>query len=144
MKGMLDIGLPNCVMWCAEGWTFQSLILFSGYFSVEDQAAQAACATFSTMIFMMSSGFADASSALIGNSIGDPDMRVGTAKAWRYSTLIAVTVFFYNLLALAPFTYFIDEIAEVLTGRSGVYDEVRNLLPVVLLSFFFETMQLQR
>lgn len=35
----LEIGLPNLVMWCAEGWAFQSLIIFAGFIGVEDLAA---------------------------------------------------------------------------------------------------------
>ena len=84
-SGIYRIELPNLIMFITEGWTFQSLVLFSSFFSVEELAAQAFCSAISTMLFMMSKGLSDASSTLIGNSIGDPDMQYGTARAWRFA-----------------------------------------------------------
>ena len=102
------MGIPSLVLWCAEGWMYESLIVSAGYIGVEDQAAQAVCATVSTIVFMCSSGFADASSTLVGNSIGHPDMRVATDRARHFSSMISFYTVVFSGMTLVPLFVFID------------------------------------
>ncbi len=69
------------VMLCAESWAFQLLTVIAGYISIEDQAVQGQVSIGAGLLMMFGVGFADASSAIVGNMIGAN--RVG--YAWHYA-----------------------------------------------------------
>ena len=66
----LAISKPATVMMCADVWAWEIVIILAGYISVEAQAAQ----VLSSCIYDLgniSKGMAEATSSLIGNSIGE-------------------------------------------------------------------------
>mmetsp|Transcript_42567 Transcript_42567/g.56187 ORF Transcript_42567/g.56187 Transcript_42567/m.56187 type:complete len:95 (+) Transcript_42567:922-1206(+) len=93
------------------------------------------------MLFMSSQGFHDASSTLIGNAIGDPDKRVGTARAWRYASTLSIVTIFTVLVALLPLFLLREEIGEALSSDSEVLAIVLETLPIVFLSYVLESIQ---
>ena len=102
-------------MFCAEGLAFQSLVLFAGIISVEEQAAQSICALLSTSLFLSSFGYHDASSTLIGNAIGHTDIRLGTSQAWRVASIISMVTIVGAVMVLIPLFSFRLEIATFFT-----------------------------
>ena len=142
-SGFSKIEIPNLIMFITEGWTFQSLVLFSSFFSVEELAAQAFCTTISTSLFMISKGLSDASSSLIGNSMGNPDMHYGTTRAWRFASIISMTTIVYAMTALITLIFFTNEIISMMfVQNSKVKELTHEIMPIVFISFVMESMQL--
>ena len=142
-SGFSKIEIPNLIMFITEGWTFQSLVLFSSFFSVEELAAQAFCTTISTSLCMISKGLSDASSSLIGNSMGNPDMHYGTTRAWRFASIISMTTIVYAMTALIILIFFTNEIiSTIFVQNSKVKELTHEIMPIVFISFVMESLQL--
>lgn len=119
------ISLPSMVMFCAEGWAFQVLIIMSGWINVDEQAAQSICAVISTTLFMYSAGLQEASSTLVGNSIGSlEEGGRGIAKAWRFASLMSVVAITMTLTCIVGLFWYIDSIVDLFTQDP----KVRSLL----------------
>ena len=73
----LKLGLPTMVMLCTEWWAFEILILLSGLISVRAQASQVLLANMCAQMFMIPLGLQDATCVLIGNAIGDNNLKLG-------------------------------------------------------------------
>ncbi len=113
------------VMYCAEGWAFQIMVLISGWLAVDEQAAQSICAVISTTLFMYSLGFQEASSTLIGNSMGSMEEGGrGIAKAWRFANLLSICAIFVTLITIVGLFFYMDTIVNLFTQDA----EVRRLL----------------
>ena len=103
-SSFMTIGFPSLVMFCAENWALQSLVLIAGFISVEDQAVQGMCAIICSTLFMFGAGFAEASSTIIGNMIGAN--RVGFA--WHYKDVMYALSIFFTLIAQVPLFAYLE------------------------------------
>ena len=95
------------VMFCAEGWAFQTLTFIAGLISVEDQAVSSICAILSTTLFMFGQGFSEASSSLIGNMIGANRVWF----AWHYAQILSALTIIFTIVFMVPIFFYINEIA---------------------------------
>lgn len=70
MGEFLKIGAPCALMVCLEWWVWELQMIWSGWFTVEEQAAQIILMNIAALFYMVSLGFEVAACALIGNQIG--------------------------------------------------------------------------
>lgn len=100
----------------------------------------ACCAIVSTILFMVGAGFAESSSALIGNMIGAN--RVGFA--WHYAQVLSGYVVIVALLFQFPLFFYLKEISFFLSKDEEVRRLLLEVLPLVNICFFFDAIQSQR
>ena len=98
------------------------------------------------MLFMVGAGFQEASSSLIGNLIGANL----PGYAWHYSHMItAITIVTIVSLQIVLF-YHSDQIVDlfIISDASGGSESTkalfREVLPLVIISFFFDAFQSQK
>mmetsp|Transcript_25138 Transcript_25138/g.33690 ORF Transcript_25138/g.33690 Transcript_25138/m.33690 type:complete len:95 (+) Transcript_25138:95-379(+) len=94
------------------------------------------------MLFMSSYGLHDASSTLIGNSIGQPYIKVATARAWRFASIISIVTLVALMITLLPLFILRNEIAAFLATDPKVVELVMETLPIVFISYVLESFQL--
>lgn len=71
----LRIGINGMLMLCFEWWAFELLAIFTGLLGVRDLAAEVVIINMVTFIFMLPLGISYAASALVGNFLGQKDIR---------------------------------------------------------------------
>ena len=76
--------------------------------------------------------------------MGDADIRVGTARGWRFASILSILTLIGGVLVMIPLFTFRYEIAEFLTQDEQIKELVANPLPIVFISYLLETIQLQR
>jgi multidrug resistance protein, MATE family len=64
-------------MLCAEWWAFEIFNIFSGYLSVDIQAAQVILWNFLLLTYQVAKGFSEGICALVGSSIGANKVELG-------------------------------------------------------------------
>jgi MATE family multidrug resistance protein len=102
MKGFFKIGLPSAIMLCVEFLSFEAIILFSGYISIESLGASALAINCGGLMFVTCIGFMVAGTALVGRSIGKGDLE----GAKRYQYLIQ-SLSVWNALITWAIVYFL-------------------------------------
>ena len=70
------------MMLCFEWWAFELLAIFSGYLGVIALAAEVVIINIVTFIFMLPLGISYAASSLVGNAIGQGNIKMGKRFAW--------------------------------------------------------------
>ena len=105
------LGVPATVMWCAEFWAFEIMVLLSGVIGIKEQAAMVIMFQVVSETYMINMGLQEASAALIGNQIG----AVNVPLAKRYhkvifclcltsGIIISILLFKYNTVLIKLFT----------------------------------------
>jgi MATE family multidrug resistance protein len=74
MKSFFKIGLPSVIMMGVEFFSFEVIILLSGYISVESIGASVLGINCGYLMFVTCIGFMVAGTALVGRSIGKGDL----------------------------------------------------------------------
>jgi len=62
----MALGFPSTVAFCLDQWVWEIMILVSGYFKEEDQAAQIIVMNIVSLAYMVAIGLEQASCTLIG------------------------------------------------------------------------------
>ena len=115
------------------------LTVIAGWISVEDQAIQSICAVISSTLFTFGEGFSESSSSLIGNMIGAN--RVG--YAWHYAQAMTPLSILMTILVLIPLFNNMHEMADLFTSEPGMRELLMQVLPILLICFFFDVLQQQ-
>ena len=68
-------GFPNLIMVCLEMWVWELMTFLSGFFSVQESAAQVLLVTITNTAFQIGQGLDQTACALIGNEIGKGDVK---------------------------------------------------------------------
>ena len=102
----MKISLPSTAMLCSEWWAFEVLTFMGGTLGVVELASLTICLNLHALLFRVPLGITEATSALIGNSIGANNV----ALAKRFAGLI------FKFAALVVFTLG----AVVVLARSAI------------------------
>jgi len=136
-KEYLAIAFPSLLMICLEWWAYQVLNLVSGRIGVADLAANAILLNFNSFIYLTCIGIAVSTGTLVGNSIGERNVK--NAKRYIYvgctMTLFLVT---FISLSLIGFRYYL---ARLLTTDKEVIELLEGLIYIIALSSFFDPLQ---
>jgi MATE family multidrug resistance protein len=102
VKGYLRLSVPSIVMLCLDWWVFEVMIVICGSFGVTDQAALIVVMNLATLMFRIAQGLEQASSSLIGKSIGMGSLY----EAKQYYKLLTIVniIFLCGLIASLYFS----------------------------------------
>lgn len=70
LKTYFAYGIPSAVMIILEWTSYEMINIFAGWLSLVEFNASIAISNFSNLLFMFSFGISEATSVLVGNSIG--------------------------------------------------------------------------
>jgi MATE family multidrug resistance protein len=73
----LKLGVPAALMFSLEWWVYEILTLMSGYISVEATAAEIILVNINGLLFMIPYGISQAATTVVGNSIGENNVKKG-------------------------------------------------------------------
>lgn len=134
----LSLGLPGCVMICAEWWAAELLTLAAGWIGTEQLATQAVLGNTSGLFFAIPLSFSIACSIRVGNSLGGN--RPHHAKAaWRAAfqfTVLLMTCVMTLLVCIRSVW------PVIFTTDMTVMRLVTRYLPVLAQYAVIDTMQI--
>ena len=131
----LKIGIPGACMLCFEWWVFELLAIFSGLMSVEALAAEVIVVNIVTLVFMVPLGTAYAASAFTGYFLGQGKID----KAKKYSRITIGFATFLMVIILVIIGCLKDPISKLFTKEESVVAIVRDVLNIIMLYIFFDT-----
>lgn len=123
-------------MLCFEWWCFELLAIFSGLISVEALAAEVVVVNFVTFIFMIPLGISYAASAVTGFFLGEGN--IDAAK--KFSRLALLFDVFLTVIVIIIISAFQTSISYLFTKEEKVVAIVKDILPVLLVYIFFDTL----
>lgn len=91
----LKIGVPGTVMLCLEWWVWELQMIFSGWFTVRQQASQIIMMNIDSFTFMFVIGLEVASCALLGNQIGLGNVKEAREIYEKFKTF-SITIILVN------------------------------------------------
>jgi MATE family multidrug resistance protein len=133
----LSLGLPGCVMLCAEWWAFEILTAFAGLLSAAAVDAQSIILQISVLIFMFPFGVAMATASLVGNALGAGEIQL----ARRIGFVSMSTVFVMNAVLSVLLLKFGQYCIEILTVDPEVIKVTVELLPFLAVFLLFDGQQ---
>lgn len=122
-------------MLCFEWWVFELLAIFSGLMSVDALAAEVIVVNLVTLIFMVPLGTAYAASAFTGYFLGQQKID----KAKKYSRLTLVFDVFLTIIILIILGTAHEAIASLFTKEAKIVAIVNDVLFVLMVYIFFDT-----
>ena len=131
----LKIGIPGACMLCFEWWVFELLAIFSGLMSVEALAAEVIVVNIVTLVFMVPLGTAYAASAFTGYFLGQGKID----KAKKYSRITIGFACILTAIILVFIGCLKDQISRLFTQEENVVFIVRDVLNIIMLYIFFDT-----
>ena len=81
-----------------EGYSWQLMILVSGYLSVVDQAANSIIMNIVIVFFSVNVGLTASSATFIGNAIGAQDVKEARSLYSAHFKLSVILMFFFSML----------------------------------------------
>lgn len=63
------------ILSCLDWWVFELMVILSGYFYVQDQAALVIAMNICGLLFMVTAGFQQSATTLIGKVIGSGSIK---------------------------------------------------------------------
>ena len=130
--------MPSAVIFCLDWWSFELMIMLSGYIGTNEQSAS--MITFSLCVFLLSPfhGIAYATTNIVGNGLGANHPKVAKLyyKASTYVCLILVMIEITLLLI------FRESVAKLFTIHSEVQDIIIQLIPFACLFVLPDCFQL--
>eukprot|EP00355_Strombidium_rassoulzadegani_P002115 CAMPEP_0168610500 /NCGR_PEP_ID=MMETSP0449_2-20121227/1821_1 /TAXON_ID=1082188 /ORGANISM="Strombidium rassoulzadegani, Strain ras09" /LENGTH=137 /DNA_ID=CAMNT_0008650811 /DNA_START=816 /DNA_END=1229 /DNA_ORIENTATION=- len=128
----MKLGLPNMILSFIEILAFDSMVLLSGYFKKDDQAAAVILNSIINTVYQVAVGYEQASCSLIGQEIG----RGRVDKARLYLTtfqFLTTPVLIITSLAV----YFEREaIIRLFTQDEGVVDSALSVIVILCVILF--------
>ena len=79
----LRVSLPSMAMLCSEWWAFEVIFILAGILGVLELGALSICLNVHSLLYRLPLGVTEATSALIGNSIGADNVRL----AYRFAAI---------------------------------------------------------
>ena len=64
--------------------------------------------------------------------------------AWHYAQILSAMTTFFTIVFMIPLFLFIHEIADIFTEDQTVKSLLIQVMPVVFICFFFDSLQAQR
>lgn len=69
-------------------------------------------------------------------------MKAAVSKGRKISRLLSITTVIYSLIGIVPLFIFKEKIVELLSVDAKVSELLRELMPIIFISFIFESIQL--
>lgn len=131
------LGLPGCVMICAEWWAYEILTVFASMLGADAVDSQTIILQISVLVFMLPYGLGVASASIVGNALGAGEL----VLAKRSGSLALFLIFLVDIL-IAVFLitagpYYI----AILTTNSDVTETTNRLLPFLALFMLMDGIQ---
>ena len=131
----LRIGVNGMLMLCFEWWAFELLAIFSGLLGVESLAAEVVIINMVTFIFMLPLGISYAASALVGNYLGQRDIKL--AKTFAGLTIILDIILTTIIVIIIGIKA--RSLSGLFTQEEGVIDIIESTLSVLMIYIWFDT-----
>ena len=133
----LSLGLPGCIMVCAEWWACELLTLAAGWIGTTELATQTILGNTTAMVFSIPLSFAIACSISVGHHLGagkPNDARM----AWRAGVQFAAGIMTVLMLLLISFR---SAWPYLFTDNQSVGEFATQLLPVLAFYCITDTVQ---
>lgn len=132
-----SLGIPGCIMICAEWWAYEVLTVFASILGAEAIDAQTIILQISVLVFMLPYGVGCASGSIVGNALGAGDV----VLAKNSGTVALVLIFVVDIL-LAIFLVTIGPYCiAILTKNPDVIETTTDLLPFLALFMLMDGVQ---
>ena len=125
IQHFVALGLPGCLMLCAEWWAFELLGLLASFISTEAISAQSIILQVSSLAFMIPEGLGTASASLVGNALG-ANQKSLASKIIGYSFLLILC---FELFIGFIILMFGSNFATIFTRDYTVLFIVRKTVP---------------
>lgn len=131
------LGIPGCVMICAEWWAYEILTVFASVLGPDAVDSQTIVLQISVLVFMLPYGLGVASASIVGNALGARD-----AELARRSGSIALFMIFLVDILLAIFLVTIGPFyIQLLTTDPDVTKTTNHLLPFLAIFIMMDGLQ---
>lgn len=131
----MRIGFAGAMMLCFEWWAFELLAIFSGYLGVNDLAAEVVIINMVSFIFMLPLGISYAASCLVGNYIGEQNIKM----AKRFANLTIAFDVICTIVVIIIFVTLKESIARLFTTEAKVVEIIDSVLWIICIYIFFDT-----
>jgi len=131
----VKIGIAGALMLCFEWWAFELLAIFSGYLGIYDLAAEVVIINMISFIFMLPLGISYAASCLVGNYIGEQNIKL----AKRFANLTVAFNILCTMVVIIIFSTLKESIARLFTTEAGVVAIIDQVLWILCIYIFFDT-----
>lgn len=134
----MSIGLAAVTMVCLEWWSFEMLVLISGYISVTAQAAHVILITILASITTVGRGLNSAATAVIGKHIGAQNEALAVQYFRVLSALTTITALLFVFLLWTQGDYFFS----FFTQEEEVLQQCRKVLGLLTICVVPDIFQL--
>jgi MATE family multidrug resistance protein len=131
----LKIGISGALMLCFEWWAFELLAIFSGYISVAALAAEVVIINIVSFIFMLPLGISYSASCLVGNYIGEKNIKL----AKRFANLTIAFNVICTVVVIIIFATLRTGISRLFTTEKDVVEIIDQVLWIICIYIFFDT-----
>lgn len=131
----LKIGIAGAMMLCFEWWAFELLAIFSGYLGVAQLAAEVVIINIVSFIFMLPLGISYAASCLVGNYIGERNVKL----AKRFANLTVAFNILCTVVLIIILATLREGISRLFTNEAEVVAVISNVFWVLCIYIFFDT-----
>lgn len=131
----MKIGLAGAMMLCFEWWAFELLAIFSGYLGVNELAAEVVIINMISFIFMLPLGISYSASCLVGNYIGERNIKL----AKRFANLTVAFDIVLTAVVIVIFVTMKESIARLFTSEAKIVAIIDDVLWVLCIYIFFDT-----
>lgn len=131
----IKIGTMGMLMLCFEWWAFELLAIFSGLLGVTALASEVVVINMVTFIFMLPLGISYSASALVGNYLGEGNVR----DAKIYASLTIVLNIILTSIIVILIGVYSDSLSGLFTNRDDIKEILNNIFWVLMLYIWFDT-----
>lgn len=129
------IGFAGAMMLCFEWWAFELLAIFSGYLGVAALAAEVVIINIISFIFMLPLGISYSASCLVGNYIGEKNIKL----AKRFANLTVLFNVICTVVVIIIFATLKTGISNLFTTEREVVAVIDQVFWILVVYIFFDT-----
>ncbi|KAI5059245.1 hypothetical protein GOP47_0025564 [Adiantum capillus-veneris] len=139
LKGFLTLAIPSAAMICLEWWSYEVLVILSGFLLNPElqTAAISICVSTESLVFMLPLGLSAAASIRVSNELG-----AGHPQTARKAVYVAVVLALSEALLVAVVILLVRNVwGGVYSSEREVVVAVASLMPLLALSTTFDGLQ---
>ncbi|KAH7306758.1 hypothetical protein KP509_22G028300 [Ceratopteris richardii] len=135
----LKLALPSAAMICLEWWSYEVLVILSGFLSNPElqTATISVCVNTESLIYMISFGLSAAASTRVSNELGAGHPHKARGAVYTAATLSVIEVLLVAMLLLLIRNAW----GQVYSNEREVIVAVAGLMPLLSLSTSFDGLQ---
>lgn len=133
----LRVSIPSMAMLCSEWWAFEVIFILAGILGVLELGALSICLNVHSLLYRLPLGVTEATSALIGNSIGADNVRL----AYRFAAIDFAFGGFCIMLQASTLIFGRGFIVNWFTEDEALAQMTETLMVVQGFVHFFNTLQ---